>query len=93
GVKIIELGTPYSADDVARALAEVFSRPIAARSIPRDQWTNVLAAQGIPADGSQAFQEMEDGFNSGRIQFGVPNTEPVAATITPAEFFRQAQSG
>lgn len=93
GVKIIELGTPYSADDVARALAEVFSRRIAARSIPRDQWTSVLAAQGIPADGSQAFQEMEDGFNSGRIQFGVPNTEPVAATITPAEFFRQAQSG
>jgi len=37
--------------------------------------------------GTGAFEEMEDGFNSGWITFGRPGAERVAGTITPAQFF------
>jgi hypothetical protein len=35
---------------------------------------------------------MLDAFNSGWIDFGVPGTEPVAGTLTPAEVFAAAVS-
>jgi uncharacterized protein YbjT (DUF2867 family) len=94
GKKIVEIGSPWSAEDVARALSEVVGRAVEARAIPREQWATTLEAMGFPRGGTAAFEEMEDGFNSGWIAFGVPGAEPVAATITPARFFAQiAASG
>lgn len=87
GKKVIELGSPTSARDLAGAMGEALGRPVEARSIPRDQWTARLQAQGMPAGWIAMFEEMEDGFNSGWIDFGVPGTEPVAGTITATEFF------
>ena len=34
---------------------------------------------------------MEDAFNAGWIDFGVPGTEPVAGTVTPAQVFVRAR--
>lgn len=87
GKKVIELGSPMSARDLAGAMSEALGRPVEARSIPRDQWTGRLQAQGMQPNWIAMFEEMEDGFNSGWIGFGVPGTEPVAGTITATEFF------
>ena len=46
---------------------------------------------GLPEDKIGPGEEMQDGFNSGWIDFGVPGTEPVAATTTPAEVFARAR--
>jgi hypothetical protein len=43
----------------------------------------------MPAGAAQLFEEMEDGFNSGWIAFGVPGAEPIPGTVTPAQFFAQ----
>ena len=48
-----------------------------------DKWTASLEKQGMPAGGTWAFEEMEDGFNSGWISFGIPGAESVPATLTP----------
>lgn len=90
GRRVIELGTRRSPDDLARAMAEVLGRPVEARAIPRAQWSASLEAMGLPPGAGWAFEEMEDSFNSGWIDFGVAGTEPVAATLTPAEVFSRA---
>jgi uncharacterized protein YbjT (DUF2867 family) len=87
GKKIVELGSPMSPDDFAGAMSKVLGRPVKARVIPREHWTASLEAMGIPKGRTVGFEEMEDGFNSGLIHFGVEGTEAVAATITPVEVF------
>ncbi len=93
GKKVIELGSRISPDDLAHALCKVLDRPVKARAIPRHQWTATLKALGMPPGAAALFEEMEDGMNSGWIDFGVPDTEPVSATVTPAQFFEQANKG
>jgi uncharacterized protein YbjT (DUF2867 family) len=92
GRKIVEIGSPFSPDDVAAALGKVLGREVKARAIARQQWAAVLQSQGMPAGSTSAFEEMEDGFNSDLIKFGVAGAERVAATITPEEFFRRAKA-
>lgn len=91
GKKIVELGSPLSPDDLARAMSEVLGRPVEARPIPREQWTASFEAMGMAPGTTGPYQEMVDGFNSGWIDFGVPGTEPVAATVTPTQLFEQAR--
>lgn len=91
GKKIVELGSRYTPDELARAMGEALGRPVQARPIPREQWTATLEAMGLPKDKTGPWEEMQDGFNSGWIDFGVPGTEPVAGTLTPAEVFQQAR--
>jgi uncharacterized protein YbjT (DUF2867 family) len=91
GKKIVELGSPTTPDDLARAMSTVLGRPVKARPIPRERWTASLEAQGVPAGATLPFEEMEDGLNSGWIAFGEPGTEPVPATVTPAEVFAQVR--
>ncbi len=93
GRKIVELGSYYSPDDLAQAMSEVTGRPIKARPIPREQWTATLGAMGMPKDKAAQWEEMQDGFNSGWINFGVNGTESVAGTVTPAEVFAQVKIG
>lgn len=92
GRPIVELGSPVSPDDLAGAMSEVLGQPVRARPVPRDQWAAGLAAQGVPAGRTGPYAEMLDAFNSGWIDFGVPGTEPVAGTLTPAEVFAAAVS-
>ena len=60
---------------------------VQARAIPREQWTASLEAQGMLPGTTGAFEEMEDSFNSGWIDFGVPGTEPVADGFRPRLVF------
>ena len=91
GKKVVELGSPISPDDLARAMGEALGRQVEARPIPRGRWAATLGAMGLPEDKIANWEEMQDGFNSGWISFGVPGAEPVAATTAPAEVFRQAR--
>ncbi len=90
GKKIVELGSPTSPDDLARAMAEVLGREVTARAIPREQWEATLETQGTPPGFIRPYLEMEDAYNSGWIGSGVPGTESVAGTTTPAQVFAQA---
>ena len=90
GTKTVELGSRVSPDEVARAMGEVLGRPVRARAIPRERWAATLEAMGLPAGRTAPYEEMEDAFNSGWIDFGVPGTEPVAATTAPRDVFAQA---
>lgn len=91
GKKIIELGSRVSPDDLALALSAVLDRSVQARSIPRERWAASLEAIGMAPGTTGPFEQMADALNSGWIDFGVPGTEPVPATTTPAEFFEQAR--
>lgn len=91
GKKIVELGSPVRPDDLARAMSEVLGRPVQARAVPRAEWASSLEHLGFPAGATGLYEEMMDGFNSGWIDFGVPGTESVAGTITPAQVFAQAK--
>ena len=92
GKKVVELGSPVSPNDLARAMGEVLGKPVTAQAIPRERWASTLETFGMPAGSTGAFEEMEESFNSGWIAFGIPGTEPVAGTISPAEVFAKAQN-
>lgn len=91
GKKIVELGSPVSADDLAHAMTEVLGRSVQARAIPREQWSAALEAMGFSPGTTGSYEEMMDGFNSGWIHFGVHGTEPIAGTTSPAQVFAQMQ--
>ena len=90
GNKIVELGSPVSADDLARAMGKVLGKPVTAQAIPRDRWATSLQAFGMMPGTTGLYEEMLDGFNSGWIDFGVPGTVSVPGTTTAAEVFAQA---
>ena len=68
-------------------MSEALGRSVRAHSIPRHQWTATLEAMGMPQGTTGPLEEMQDAFNSGWIDFGVPGAEAVAGTLTPAEVF------
>jgi NAD(P)H dehydrogenase (quinone) len=77
GTRRIEVAGPqdYSPLDVAQGFSEALGRKVEAVVVPRDAWTTSFVAQGMPADRTGPRAEMVDGFNSGLIHFGVPDTE------------------
>jgi NAD(P)H dehydrogenase (quinone) len=77
GARRIEVAGPrdYSPLDVAQGFSEAFGRQVEAVVVHRDEWTKSFVAQGMPADRTGPRAEMVDGFNSGLIHFGVPDTE------------------
>ncbi len=91
GRKIVELGSPVSPDDIARAMGEALGKPVTAQAIPRERWATTLESFGLPPGSTGLYEEMMDGFNSGWIAFGVPGTEPVAGTTTAAQVFAQVR--
>ncbi len=93
GTRAIELGTLYSADDLALAIGRTLGKPVQARAVPRGRWAAALAHLGLPPGGTGPYEEMMDGVNSGWIGFGVTGAEAVAGTVTPAQFFATAKQG
>jgi uncharacterized protein YbjT (DUF2867 family) len=91
GKKIVELGSPVSPDDIARAMGGALGKPVMAQAIPRERWATTLESFGLPPGSTGLYEEMMDGFNSGWIAFGVPGTEPVAGTTTAAQVFAQVR--
>ena len=91
GKKIVELGSMVSPDDLAGAMAEVLGRSVTAQAVPRERWTATLESFGMPPGTTGTFEEMIDGCNSGWISFGIPGTESMAGTTTPAQVFAAAR--
>ncbi|RYX84373.1 NAD-dependent epimerase/dehydratase family protein [bacterium] len=91
GKRIIELGSRISPDELSGAMSEVLGREVTAQAIPRDQWAKTLESIGMPPGTTSSFEEMEAGFNSGWIDFGIPGTEPVAGTTIPTQVFAEAR--
>ncbi len=92
GKKIVEIGSPVSANELAEAMGQALGQPVTAQAIPREQWAATLEAFGLPPGRTGLYEEMMDGCNSGWIAFGAPGAESVAGTTTPAQFFAQARS-
>ena len=90
--KIVEIGSYCTPVGLAQAMAEALNRPVEARAIPRERWHTVLGQMGLPSEKAVNWEEMQDGFNSGWIDFGQPGAQAVAATTTPAQFFVQARN-
>ncbi len=90
GKKIVEIGSPVSANELADAMGKALGKPVSAQAIPRERWAATLESFGLPPGRTNLYEEMMDGCNSGWIHFGVPGAEPVVATTTPAQFFAQA---
>ena len=93
GRTIVELGDRVTPDDLARAMGEVLGREVRARAIPRDGWEASLAARGMPPDFIRPYLEMEDAYNAGWIDWGVPGTEAVAGTTTRRPGLRAGAAG
>ena len=90
GTKIIELGSIMSPNEIAAGMGEALGRPVHAQAVPRERWAETLASFGFPAGATGPYEEMMDAINSGWIHAGNPGTEPVAATLTPAEFYAES---
>ena len=88
GQRVLELGTAYSADEIAIALTNVVGRPVTPRQIALSERRADLVARGMSPFAAELLDEMTDSQNSGWIAFGVPGSEPVPATMTPEAFFQ-----
>ena len=93
GKRIIELGSPVTPKELADAIGEVVGRPVVAQPVPREAWAKTMESFGFPAGSTGAYEEMQDSVNSGWIHFGVPGTEPVAATLTAKQVYAKAKKG
>jgi len=91
GRKVVEVGSYWTPAQIADAMAATLGRPVEARAIPREHWNAVLSQMGLSGDKAANWEEMQDGFDSGWIDFGKPGTELVAGTAEPSEVFSQAR--
>jgi uncharacterized protein YbjT (DUF2867 family) len=82
-----------SALDVARTLSDVSGREIAARELPRSEWTSTLLRAGLGANHAQLITDLYDTHNAGRIdveegvgerRFGTTELSEILASILPA---------
>ena len=84
GNRVLELEGPkrYSPLDAGQAFSKVLGREVNVRPIPRSQWQEKFAAQGMPADSTGARIEMVEGFNSGWIDFEGDDVEHFTGKLT-----------
>ena len=75
---------------IAEAIGAAVGKPVSARAIPRNEWNGVLAHMGLTPAQSLNWEEMQDGFNSGWIDFGKPGAESVPGTTPPATVYAEA---
>jgi uncharacterized protein YbjT (DUF2867 family) len=93
GQRVIELGTPVSADEIAAAIGEVLGREVRAQALPREAWAGAMEQMGLPKGSTWAYEEMMEGVNSGWIDFGVDGTEKRPGTTRARDVFAQAKQG
>lgn len=93
--RIVSIEGPrrVSALDVARTLSDVSGREIAARELPRSEWTSTLLRGGLSAGHAQLITELYDTHNAGRIdvqegvgerRFGTTELSEILASMLPA---------
>ena len=90
GRRLVEVGSYYTPAQIADAIGAAVGKPVAARAIPRNEWNGVLAHMGLTSDQTINWEEMQDGFNAGWIDFGKPGAESVPSATPPATVYADA---
>jgi uncharacterized protein YbjT (DUF2867 family) len=88
GKKVVELGSPTTAKQMAAAVGKAIGRNVEAEAIPRQAWAETLQQFGMPPGSTGPYEQMLESIGNGWITFGQPGTESVPTTQTPEEFFR-----
>ncbi|SIT39723.1 conserved hypothetical protein [Paraburkholderia ribeironis] len=83
----IESQERVTALDVARTLARVSGRPIAAREVPRSEWAAVLHRAGLGERHARLIIELCDAHNAGRIDVEAHVSERRFGATTLAQEF------
>jgi len=91
GPRVIELGSPVSADDVAAQLGDVMKLDVKAFAVPRAEWPAAFEQFGIPKGQTGAAEEMYEAVNAGWTDLGVKGTEHVAGRTPARDVFAAAQ--
>jgi uncharacterized protein YbjT (DUF2867 family) len=91
GHRVIELGSPVSADEVAAQLGEVLKRDVRAFAVPRAGWAEAFEQFGVPKGQTGPAEEMYDAVNAGWTDLGVKGTEHVGGTTLARDVFAAAQ--
>ena len=91
GRRVIELGSPVSADDVAAQLGDVMKLDVKAFAVPRAGWPAAFEQFGTPKGQTGPAEEMYEAVNAGWTDLGVKGTEHVAGTTPARDVFIAAQ--
>ena len=92
GHRVIELGSMFSADEVALQLGEVLKVDVKAFAVPRAGWPAAFEQFGIPKGQTGPAEAMFDAVNSGWMAIGVEGTEHVPGTTSARDVFAAAQN-
>lgn len=90
GRRVVEVGSYYTPTQIARAIGEAVGKPVEARAIPRNEWNGVLGQMGLTPEQAANWEEMQDGFNAGWINFGAAGAVSVAGSTSPATVYAEA---
>lgn len=90
GRRIVEVGSYYTPIQIAQALGEATKTRVEAKAIPRNEWNGVLSQMGLSPEQAANWEEMQDGFNAGWINFGVEGATSVPSTTPPARVYTEA---
>ncbi|WP_105131898.1 NmrA family NAD(P)-binding protein [Burkholderia sp. BE12] len=90
GHRVVELGSMFSADQVAAQLGEIMQRDVKAFAIPRADWPAAFERFGIPKGQTGPAEAMFDAVNEGWMDLGVDGTEHVGGTTLPRDVFAAA---
>lgn len=91
GHRVIELGSMYSADDVAAQLGDVMQRDVKAFAVPRTEWPAAFEQLGIPKGETGPAEAMFEAVNAGWMDLGAAGAEHVAGTTPPRDVFAAAR--
>lgn len=92
GLRVVELGSMVSADEVAEQLGDVLSLDVKAFAVPRAGWAEAFEQFGIPKGHTGPAEEMFEAVNAGWMDLGAEGTEHMAGTTSAREVFEAAQS-
>ena len=90
GRRVVEVGSYYTPTQIAHAIGGAVGQPVEARAIPRNEWNSVLAHMGLTPEQAANWEEMQDGFNAGWINFGTAGAVSVAGSTPPATVYAEA---
>ena len=91
GLRVVELGSMVSADDVAAQLGEVMQRHVKAFAVPRAGWPAAFEQLGIPKGQTRAAEAMFEAVNAGWMDLGIEGTEHVAGSTSARDVFAAAR--
>jgi uncharacterized protein YbjT (DUF2867 family) len=91
GHRVIELGSMFSADDVAAQLGDVMQRDVKAFAVPRAEWPAAFEQFGIPKGQTGPAEAMFEAVNAGWMDLGAAGAEHIAGTTPPRDVFAAAR--